>query len=139
MYPFGENAFAVHFCIQVLKLHPRATSGIVVLPPNGRMHVLQGSGVYHFRRFSAVSSILYTRMHQKTVLLVYTRQETDCTYWKKPYTVHRRGEVLFPLFVCKVLPKKALFHSFHVISAMPFTPIRYPLIPSVRGSHPRKT
>ena len=91
-YPFRENAFAVHFGIQVLKLHPRATSGIIVLPPNGRMHVLQESSVYHLRRFPTVFSIQYTRMHQKTALLIYTRQETDCAYCKKPYTVHRRGE-----------------------------------------------
>ena len=64
LYPFGENAFAVHFGIQVLKLHPRATSGIVVLPPNGRMHVLQGSSVYHFRRFSTVFSMFLQRSVQ---------------------------------------------------------------------------
>ena len=81
---------------------------------------------------------MYTRKHQKTALLVYTRQETDCAYWKKPYTVHRRGGS--PRFAVRVqgLPEKALLHRFHVISAMPFTLIRHLLIPSVRGSAPKK-
>ena len=45
---------------------------------------------------------MYTRKHQKTALLVYTRQETDCAHCKKPYTVHRRGES--PRFAVRVHP-----------------------------------
>ena len=81
LYPFGENAFAVHFGIQVLKLHPRATSGIVVLPPNGRMHVLQGSSVYHFRRFSTVFSMFLQRSVQLPIEkanATVSRPTSDC-------------------------------------------------------------
>ena len=76
LYPFGENAFAVHFGIQVLKLHPRATSGIVVLPPNGRMHVLQGSSVYHFRRFSTVF-IVYMYVFAKECAIRIDKQQKE--------------------------------------------------------------
>ena len=72
-------------------------------PPNGRMHVFQETSVYHFRRFPGPFLVyMYTRKHQKTALLVYTRQETDCAHCKKPYTVHRRGGS--PLSAVRVHP-----------------------------------
>lgn len=86
-------------------------------PPNGRMHVPVYTTSVDFQPFLVY---MYTRKRQKTALLVYTRQETDCAYWKKPYAVHRRGgRSSFRCSCARFCLKKRSFTAFMSFQSCP--------------------